>query len=993
MPNDEQYGKAQGKRETKYPTKCFSLETSGSLRNAAGENNAIGTESSSPPNRNDSFNFCRVKRNESSTESDILNSFPEIDPSINETLASYSDRQLYTITKFYRQRLEEAIEGFVEIVSLALLQENMFTEKEHQVIKGMADTGDRPEASKQFFNVVMDHGAQAGRAMWVTFVKFREVKPKLKNILTDIYEKGLDLPRETVLSTVESKVSQDLEGIQEEHRNHLRSENERLLVNGIHEKQTQTFCLSERYTELIVIANVRERRLLEHELWSRGRDHEEWQRKLVRDELEKIRIHQLFRDCFGKSSLGGTAVVSGVAGIGKTTMVQKIVHDWAAGQMYPQFDFVFHFKFRDLNALSGKTSLKELILKLYPYLEGTIQRLWDNPCSLLFIFDGLDEFKVNIDFEERCQYMEAERACFDPECRCELADIVRCLVQQRLLKDCSVLITSRPHALESLEKSDVNLWAEILGFFAKERREYFKKFYGSTDVAEDVFRQVEQNDILYTMCYNPSYCWILCCSLAPLVLSSQVGQQLPRTITQLFSSYICNVLNNHSREVENRRDILLKTGEMALEGISRKTIVFNQNHFNQHQLQPSKFISGFMMEILERDYSVTNVVYTFIHLTVQEYLAALSPYLRTAPTNLAELLEQADSRNDGRFDIFFRFIVGLSAPCTSRQLVKFLGDFQYEVKCQVKVWLTQKVKTQLLRTHNKKDRRNLMNIFHYVFESQDKITRFTGDGSLTVKLGHSSESKAIRLNPVDCFVLATVLGPCDSIEELDLNYCFIQTEGIQRLAPILHKCKILRLLSNNLTDSGMEVLSLCLRKSDCKIAILERVLHMSYRVNVSSVPVLVRQYNIYIYILCRLNINGLTDNCAEALAAALAVNQSLIELDLQRNRFRTDAPFCQLIRSCITLQKISLDCVQNADVLHKYQDRYHCHNNCRSFFCAVLDSKLLAADDHKSVECERNGEPHREIKGDSDHVQKEFTQRSAREERRREIVTENKIHH
>ncbi|XP_072354371.1 NACHT, LRR and PYD domains-containing protein 3-like [Scyliorhinus torazame] len=872
-PNAEQFGETQEESEN---TKCISRGTNRSLRNAPVEKSETDPDSPSPPTSGELPKLCQVKRNENVPVTDIPYNLPDIDPLIKETLANYSDRQLYTITKFYRQRLEEAIEGFVEIVSLALLQENMVTKMEHQGVNIMTENGARREACKQFFNIVMDHGAQAGRTMWLVFVKFRDIKPKLNNILTEIYEKGLNLARETIFSTVEAKVSSDLQGVQEEHRNRLRSENETLLVCGIQGKQIQTFSLSERYTDLIVIANVRERTLLEHELWSRGRDHEEWQRKLVRDELEKIRIHQLFRDCFGKSCLGGTSVVSGVAGIGKTTMVQEIVHDWAIGHMYSQFNFLFHFRFRDLNVISRKTSLKALILKSYPHFEETIQRLWSSPASLLFIFDGLDEFKVSIDFEEMGQSMEPERACFDPECQCEVADIVRSLVQQKLLKDCSVLITSRPHALESLEKAKVNLWAEILGFFAEERKEYFKKFYESIDIAEDVFRQVEQNDILYTMCYNPSYCWILCCSLAPLVSGPRVKQTLPRTITQLFSNYICNILNNHSREVENPRAILMKTGEMALEGVSKKAIVFTPNHFYQHHLHPSRFVSGFMMEILEKDYSATSPVYTFIHLTVQEYLAALSPYLKLAPENVTLLLEKAESIDDGRFDIFFRFIVGLSSPCTSQLLVKFLGDFQFEVPCQVKLWLTQKVKKHLLLTHSRKDRRNLMNVFHYVFESQDNLTRFTGDRNLTVKLGHISESEAIRLNPVDCFVLATVLSPCDIIEELDLNYCFIQAEGIQRLAPVLHKCKILRLLSNNLTDAGMDELSLCLRKSDCKIGILE------------------------------LNINALTDNCAETLASALGVNHSLIELDLQRNRFRSGAPFCQLIKLCTTLQRVSL---------------------------------------------------------------------------------------
>ncbi|GCC17984.1 hypothetical protein chiPu_0020700 [Chiloscyllium punctatum] len=649
-----------------------------------------------------------------------------------------------------------------------------------------------------------------------------------------------------MLQTMESKLSSYLKDIQEIHREYLRSQNEKLLVSNIQRNVLKTFSLSDRYTELIVIANVRERRLLEHELWARGRDHEDWQKKLVREELEKIRIHQLLRGCFGKSSLGGTTVVSGVAGIGKTTMVQKIIHDWAIGQMYAQFSFVFHFKFRDLNDISGRTSLKALLLSSYSHFEGLIQHLWEHPENLLFIFDGLDEFKFNIDFSDWKKRSKGEQDCIDPESHCDLVDIVRCLVQGKLLMNCSVLVTSRPHALDSLERADINLWAEILGFFAEERREYFRKFYGNVTLAEDVFQKIQQNDILYTMCYNPAYCWILCSSLVPSFSNLEFENHLPTTITQLFTNHIYNILNNHTREVNNARDVLLKTGKMAFEGVSRNEIVFNQNHFHQYKLKPSKFISGFMMEILEKDYSTTSAVYTFIHLTIQEYLAALSPYLERAPQNVHKLLEEAEHQGDGRFDIFLRFLVGLSTPSTTQQLAHFLGDFQQEVPCQVKVWLTRTVKTQFTNTRTKKDRRKLMNIFHYVFESQDKLMRFTGECRLKINLGCIEESEALRLTPVDCFVLATVLDLCDFIEELDLNYCYIQAEGLQRLSRILHKCKVLRL-----------------------------------------------------------NINGLTDDCAEVLATAFSTNLSIIELDLQRNRFRSAAPFCQLIKCCTTLQKIS----------------------------------------------------------------------------------------
>uniref|UniRef100_A0A4W3GKJ5 NACHT domain-containing protein n=1 Tax=Callorhinchus milii TaxID=7868 RepID=A0A4W3GKJ5_CALMI len=244
----------------------------------------------------------------------------------------------------------------------------------------------------------------------------------------------------------------------------LLKQSEKLVVKTILIKEKlKQFQLADRYTELTIISDVRDRDLLEHELLARGRDHEEWRQKQLRGELEKIRIDKLFHSSFSGGGLfsrmkkfykrsgsgnftGTSAVVSGVAGIGKTTMVQKIVHDWATGKIYPHFHFVFIFKFRDLNSLNCRITLNRLIVEQYPYLKCVLDELWKHPETLLFIFDGLDEFRGSIDFADSRRHTEAQRRCTDPEFRCKLSDIVYSLIQKKLLPGCSVLVTSRPTA-------------------------------------------------------------------------------------------------------------------------------------------------------------------------------------------------------------------------------------------------------------------------------------------------------------------------------------------------------------------------------------------------------------------------------------------------------------------------------------------------------------------------------------------------------------------
>uniref|UniRef100_A0A8C4RHS5 NACHT domain-containing protein n=1 Tax=Erpetoichthys calabaricus TaxID=27687 RepID=A0A8C4RHS5_ERPCA len=536
-----------------------------------------------------------------------------------------------------------------------------------------------------------------------------------------------------------------------------------------------------------------------HELEKTGRTHAEMVEERAKEKCEKIWTEQLFRKSPGSKSAPNIVVVSGVAGIGKTTMVQKIMFDWARGTQNKRFTFVFLFKFRDLNLLDDQTEpqmhLTRLIVRYYKYLNDLkLREILQKPKHLLFILDGLDEYKHKLDFTNK-------KLCSDPEQFFPVHVLITSLIRRTLLKGCSVLLTSRPTALESLDMGTVDRFAEILGFFPKQRLMYFKKFFGDEDLGSEAFQYVEENAILYTMCFNPSYCWIICSVLRNyFTMNEEDRKKAPKTVTELFVMFLYNILTNHKRQAEDQRGILVNLGKMAFHGVANRILVFYDKFemfsFGLKSVDSSPFLSGFLKEILQEENTEECITYTFFHLTLQEFMAACSFFLDSSD-DIEKLLERLDSCTDGCFEIFTRFLAGLARYSLTKQLEEILGWFLRKSSVKILQWVKEKAERAL----GSRDTSELLRVCHWLYETQnEKLIRDAIGKDLKLSLS------SIILSPLDCAVLGSVIKCCGELEELRLqmfNISLVVEEEEEQIS-----LQWTRLLSCELTSESCEALSL-----------------------------------------------------------------------------------------------------------------------------------------------------------------------------------------
>ncbi|XP_032872137.1 NACHT, LRR and PYD domains-containing protein 3-like [Amblyraja radiata] len=505
---------------------------------------------------------------------------------------------------------------------------------------------------------------------------------------------------------------------------------------------------------------------------------------------EDVDPHQLLKRNNAETEETSTILVRGTAGSGKSTLIQKIIHDWATKNKYKEFKYIFYFKLQMLTAIKCVTNLNTLVLESYPYLENHLEYLWKDPKAILFIFDDLDQYEQGSIFSDD----KGNGQCIDPHSFEFVPDILTCLIQGRLVKGCHILVTTRPWGLGALQETPAKPTFYLTGFTQEKVKEYFYRHFGDKAKAEQLVQLLEANDTLGTLSVNPLFCSVL----ASLPEWSQVGEFpiLAMANTPVFSAYITSLLLTCGYDAQKSRQGLMNLGEEAYKKITNKKFVFEALEVNQYL---PNFSSAFMMEVPGKH--DRGVVYKFRYPIFQNFVAALVKSRNTPGISLKMLLNEGYTATDDRFNIFSRFLVGLSSRRSINWLERILGSISPDASSSIADWIKECVKKLHSNLAGKLAQGQFLNILHCLFEFGDpQLTTEALEPVRTIKFNQCS------LNTFDCVVLSRTLICCGPIEELDLSSCGVKREGIRYLQPVLYKCKVLRLKSNQLTDDCIESL-------------------------------------------------------------------------------------------------------------------------------------------------------------------------------------------